>query len=129
MLVLSRKQNQEIIIGDDIKITVLKVRGNLVRIGIEAPKEVRVVRGELPRHQAEQNLTVEYRSAPSGELKPSGQLRIVHSQDSEEQPTDETVEPTADSPGSLLQNLVTMRALKQSSLTDSQDCSSLDESF
>ncbi|MFT5299286.1 MAG: carbon storage regulator CsrA [Mariniblastus sp.] len=54
MLVLSRKQNQEIFIGDDIKITVLKMKGNTVRLGIEAPREVNVVRGELPRNAAPQ---------------------------------------------------------------------------
>lgn len=47
MLVLSRKLQQEILIGDNVKITVLKVKGNTVRLGIEAPKSVRVVRGEL----------------------------------------------------------------------------------
>lgn len=47
MLVLSRKQDQEIIIGGQIKITVLKTRGNVVRLGIEAPKDIKVVRGEL----------------------------------------------------------------------------------
>jgi carbon storage regulator CsrA len=50
MLVLSRKPQQEILIGDNIKVTVLKVKGNTVRIGIEAPQDVKVVRGELPRH-------------------------------------------------------------------------------
>jgi carbon storage regulator CsrA len=49
MLVLSRKQNQEIIIGDNIKITILKTKGNTVRIGIEAPRDVSVRRGELPK--------------------------------------------------------------------------------
>ena len=43
MLVLSRKQNQEIIIGDNIKITVVKMKGNTVRLGIEAPREVNVL--------------------------------------------------------------------------------------
>lgn len=47
MLVLSRKLNQEILIGDQIKITVLKTRGNTVRLGIEAPRDIKVVRGEL----------------------------------------------------------------------------------
>ncbi|TWU47102.1 carbon storage regulator [Rubripirellula reticaptiva] len=49
MLVLTRKVNEEILIGDDIKITLIRVRGNSVRIGVEAPRSVRVVRGELPR--------------------------------------------------------------------------------
>ena len=47
MLVLSRKQDQEILIGDQIKITILKTRGNTVRLGIEAPRDIKVVRGEL----------------------------------------------------------------------------------
>ena len=47
MLVLTRKVRQSIRISDDITITVLRVKGGQVRIGIEAPKEVRVVRGEL----------------------------------------------------------------------------------
>jgi carbon storage regulator CsrA len=47
MLVLSRKLQQEIMIGENVKVTVLKVKGNTVRLGIEAPRNVRVVRGEL----------------------------------------------------------------------------------
>ena len=47
MLVLSRKKNQSIVIGDNIQIEVLKISGNTVRIGIAAPQEVKVLRGEL----------------------------------------------------------------------------------
>jgi carbon storage regulator CsrA len=47
MLVLTRKLDEQILIGDDIKITVLRVRGNSIRIGIEAPRSTRVIRGEL----------------------------------------------------------------------------------
>lgn len=47
MLVLTRKLNEQILIGEDIKVTLLRVRGNAVRIGIEAPRDVRIVRGEL----------------------------------------------------------------------------------
>ncbi len=47
MLVLTRKLDEQILIGDDIKVTLIRVRGNTVRIGIEAPQEVRIVRGEL----------------------------------------------------------------------------------
>ncbi len=50
MLVLSRKLHEEIRIGDQITIKVLQVKGNRVRIGIDAPEHVRVVRSELPRH-------------------------------------------------------------------------------
>ena len=47
MLVLTRKLKESIRIGDAITVTVLRVKGNTVRLGIEAPREVRVVRGEL----------------------------------------------------------------------------------
>ena len=47
MLVLSRKADQEIKIGDNITVRILGVKGNTVRIGFEAPKEVDIVRGEL----------------------------------------------------------------------------------
>ena len=47
MLVLSRKLDQSIVVGGNIKIQVLKVSGNTVRIGIEAPKDVKILRGEL----------------------------------------------------------------------------------
>ena len=47
MLVLSRKQGEVLKIGDDITVTVLSVNGNTMRIGIQAPSTVRVLRGEL----------------------------------------------------------------------------------
>jgi carbon storage regulator len=54
MLVLSRRPDEALIIGDDIKITVLGISGNQVRIGITAPKEVSVHREEVyNRIQAE----------------------------------------------------------------------------
>ena len=48
MLVLTRKQKETIKIGDSITITILRVQGQAVRVGIEAPRDVRVIRGELP---------------------------------------------------------------------------------
>ncbi len=47
MLVLTRKPNQQVRIGNDIVITVVKVKGNTIRLGIEAPRDVRVLRCEL----------------------------------------------------------------------------------
>lgn len=47
MLILTRKMNETLVIGDDIKITVLNINGNQVRIGIEAPKDVTVHRQEI----------------------------------------------------------------------------------
>jgi len=52
MLVLTRKADEQILIGDDITLTLVRVRGNSVRIGIDAPREVRVRRGELARGEA-----------------------------------------------------------------------------
>ncbi len=49
MLVLTRRANQSIMIGDDIVITVLEVRPDQVRIGIEAPKSIAVHREEVYR--------------------------------------------------------------------------------
>jgi carbon storage regulator len=47
MLVLSRKLNESIVIRDNIAITVVEIRGDKVRLGIEAPKEVPVHRREV----------------------------------------------------------------------------------
>ena len=47
MLVLSRKQEQRIRIGDDIEITIVAVSGDNVRIGIEAPKQIKILRSEV----------------------------------------------------------------------------------
>jgi carbon storage regulator len=47
MLVLTRKPNESIMIGDDIEVSVLAVTGEKVRIGIEAPREVPVFRKEV----------------------------------------------------------------------------------
>ena len=47
MLVLSRKETQRIRLGDDIVITVVRIGGDKVRIGIEAPREMLVLRDEL----------------------------------------------------------------------------------
>lgn len=47
MLVLSRHEQETIRIGDDIVISIQRISGNRVVVGIEAPREVRIVRGEL----------------------------------------------------------------------------------
>jgi carbon storage regulator CsrA len=49
MLVLTRKVQEQIQIGDNVTITILRMKGRAVRVGIDAPKEVRICRGELPR--------------------------------------------------------------------------------
>jgi carbon storage regulator len=47
MLVLSRKSDESIVIDERITITILEIRGNQIRLGIQAPKEIAVMREEL----------------------------------------------------------------------------------
>ena len=47
MLVLSRKKNESVVIGEGVVITVIEIRGDKVRLGIEAPKEIPVHRREV----------------------------------------------------------------------------------
>ncbi len=53
MLVLSRKKNESIVINNDIRIVVVEIRGDKVRLGVEAPREVPVHRHEV--YEAIQN--------------------------------------------------------------------------
>lgn len=56
MLVLSRKVDEQLLIGDDIVITINRISGNRVVIGIEAPQDVRILRGELaPKQEGRQD--------------------------------------------------------------------------
>lgn len=55
MLVLSRSQGESVMIGSDIVVTVLEVRGDVVRIGIDAPRDVKVHREEVYRALEEAN--------------------------------------------------------------------------
>ena len=65
MLVLTRKQNEGILIGRDISVTVINVEGDKVRIGIEAPKHISVIREELMAEIGREN-----RLAASSEYTP-----------------------------------------------------------
>jgi len=47
MLILSRKVNEKVVIGEDITVSIIEVRGDQVRIGIDAPKKVKVFRQEV----------------------------------------------------------------------------------
>ena len=77
MLVLSRRVGESVVVGDDVTITVLEVRGDVVRIGIDAPRSVAVHRAELleqlesinreaasPSDQAVESLSKAFRARP-----------------------------------------------------------------
>lgn len=53
MLVLSRKLNEKIVIGGDVVITVTKISGNRITLGIEAPRSIPVIRGDFDTPNAE----------------------------------------------------------------------------
>ena len=63
MLVLTRKSNQSIMIGDDVEVSVLSVMGDKVRIGIQAPQEIPVFRTEIYLEIHRERLTVSERRA------------------------------------------------------------------
>jgi carbon storage regulator len=63
MLVLSRQKDESIIIGDDITITIVDVRGDKVRLGINAPRSISVHRKEI--YEAIQREKAQQQAAPS----------------------------------------------------------------
>jgi carbon storage regulator len=56
MLVLSRRESERIRLGDSIVVTVVKLAGDRVRLGIEAPPDLRILRAELEQRQPEHPL-------------------------------------------------------------------------
>jgi carbon storage regulator len=55
MLILSRRPGESLTIGDNIVVTVVSINGNQIRLGIEAPREVRVLRDEIYKAIREEN--------------------------------------------------------------------------
>lgn len=72
MLVLSRKKNESIVINDDITVVVVEIRGDKVRLGIEAPKEV-------PVHRREVYDAIKHNKAASDEDE-AGEIRATETQ-------------------------------------------------
>ena len=69
MLVLTRKQNEGILIGSDITVTVISIDGDKVRLGIQAPIHVKVIREELAAEIGQEN-----KMAAQSEFFPGYQL-------------------------------------------------------
>ncbi|QTS84060.1 carbon storage regulator CsrA [Coxiella endosymbiont of Amblyomma nuttalli] len=57
MLILTRRVSESVIVGDDVKVTVLGVKGNQVRLGIDAPKEISIHREEIYERIQQERLT------------------------------------------------------------------------
>jgi len=74
MLVLTRKQGEKILIGDDIVITVLDVRGDSIRIGVDAPRGISIQRAEILTAVTEANLEANVAAGRSDEAA-ADQLR------------------------------------------------------
>jgi carbon storage regulator len=66
MLVLTRKLMEKLFIGDDICVTVVRLEGGQVRLGIEAPREVSVVRAELVQERPAASVRPPHRPAGGG---------------------------------------------------------------
>ena len=71
MLVLSRKKNESIVVDDSIIITVVEIRGDKVRLGIEAPREVPIHRSEVRDAMAAQAETPVNLNPPVEESTPA----------------------------------------------------------
>ncbi len=81
MLVLTRKAGESIVIGNDVVITVLEIRGGQIRIGIDAPREVAVHRAEIYRQVMEANRAAVRSDRDSPILKTTaGSLERLRSQ-------------------------------------------------
>ena len=76
MLVLTRKSNQSIMIGDDIEVSVLAVMGEKVRIGIEAPRAIPVFRKEVYL-EIQQDAAAEDAHGRAGRRRPAQADRLL----------------------------------------------------
>lgn len=77
MLVLTRKPHEKVQIGDHITITVLKTKGKSVRLGIEAPADVPVLRGELTVNDAAESRSDDQQSEVSFARAPKSRVTTI----------------------------------------------------
>lgn len=64
MLVLTRKVNESIIIGDDTEIMVVEIKGDQVKLGVKAPRDITVYRGEIYKEIQKENIEAAKSSIP-----------------------------------------------------------------
>lgn len=72
MLILARKENESIVINDEIEVTVVNIKGDHVKIGIKAPKNIKVYRKEI--YEEIQKANIEAANANPEHLKKFGKL-------------------------------------------------------
>ncbi|WP_104191914.1 carbon storage regulator CsrA [Cryobacterium sp. Y82] len=99
MLVLTRKPGEKILIGDDIVITVLDARGDSVRIGIDAPRGVKIQRDEVVRAVSEANLAAsQIDTAAEDRIKRSLEVLAALQSAQSSQPQPQTATPRLPNP-------------------------------
>lgn len=69
MLILTRKSDESIIIGNNIKVKILKVQGNQVHLGIEAPRDLSVYREEIYEQIRKENVNAVQKSVDAAKIK------------------------------------------------------------
>ncbi|MBC8015442.1 MAG: carbon storage regulator CsrA [Sporomusaceae bacterium] len=73
MLALTRKPGERIVIGDNIVITIVEIKGDNIKLGIDAPKEIKIYRGELY-----DSIVAENKQAASPSLSDMDMLKGIH---------------------------------------------------
>jgi len=84
MLILSRKAGQRIYLGPDITVSILEIGGKFMRVGIEAPDSVCILRGEVKEQIEEENRLAAMQSKHIESLKQAGEYFRLHSRRNEE---------------------------------------------